>query len=245
MKNIQTSFLKILVGVILVFATACGYAQTLASLLQKADSLYSKKQFTQSFELYQRIHKAGQYSPAMFLKMAFIQEGLNKPSLALYYLNLYYLASGDTQTLIKMDELATKSGLLGYEQTQLTQARELITRYRSHIAGTVASVILLLLAIGIYHRRKGNKPIASPVLALLGLVFLGVFVNLTQPDQTAIVTSANTIAMNGPSAGASVVGLLQEGNKIRIKNKEDVWLKVYWADHYVYVRQSQVLEVTL
>jgi hypothetical protein len=83
------------------------------------------------------------------------------------------------------------------------------------------------------------------VLIFVGLLFLGLFINFVQPDRTAIVIGTNTIAMNGPSSGASAIGLLQEGNKVRIKNKEDVWLKVYWADRYVYVRQSQVVEVTL
>ncbi|MBX2894815.1 MAG: hypothetical protein KF763_05210 [Cyclobacteriaceae bacterium] len=245
MKNIQTGFLKILGIGLLLFAPVCSYSQTPASLLQKADSLYAKKQFTQSFEVYNRIHKAGQYSPAMFLRMAFIQEGLNKPGLALYYLNLYYLASGDTHALIKMDELAAKNGLSGYEHTQLTQARELLNQYRLHIAGAITSVILLLMAIGVFQTRKGTKPVVAPVLTLVGLVFLGLFVNFTQPDRTAIITGANTIVMNGPSAGASAIGLLKEGNKVRIKDKEDVWLKVYWADRYVYVRQSQVQEIIL
>jgi hypothetical protein len=245
MKNIQTGVLKIVSIAALVCATVCGHSQTPATLLQKADSLYSQKQFTQSFEVYQRIHKTGQYSPAMLLKMAFIQEGLNKPSLALYYLNLYYLATGDEQALIKMDELAAKNGLSGYEHTQLSQARELITRYQPHVAAAIASSIIFLMAIGIYQNRKGRKPIAAMVLIFVGLLFLGLFINFVQPDRTAIVIGTNTIAMNGPSSGASAIGLLQEGNKVRIKNKEDVWLKVYWADRYVYVRQSQVVEVTL
>ncbi|MBX2914589.1 MAG: hypothetical protein KF856_04855 [Cyclobacteriaceae bacterium] len=245
MKNIQTGFLKILGIVVLIMTVVCGYTQTPASLLQQADSLYAKKQFTQSFELYNRIHKAGQYSPAMFLRMAFIQEGLNKPGLALYYLNLYYLASGDAQTLIKMDELAAKNGLSGYENTQINQVREIINRYRLHMTGAIASFIILVMAVALYQHKKGNKPMVAPVLTLVALVFLGLFVNFSQPDPTVIITGANTLVMSGPSAGASAVGLLKEGNKVRVKNKEDVWLKVVWADQYVYVRESQVQEITL
>ena len=42
----------------------------------------------------------------MLLKMAYIQEGLNHVGQALYYLNLYYLASKDKSVLGKMEELA-------------------------------------------------------------------------------------------------------------------------------------------
>jgi hypothetical protein len=244
MKNIQTSILKIL-GAILLVGAIDGHAQTPAELLQKADSLFIKKQFTQSFEIYQRVHNRGQYSPAMFLKMAFIQEGLNKPSLALYYLNLYYLASGDDQTLAKMEELAIKNRLYGYEYTQMVQARELITRYRLHAAAGLAAIIFLLMALAVYQTRRGTKPVVAVVFAMFGLVFLALFVNFTAPPRTAIITGNNTFVMNGPSAGASVVALLNEGHKVQIKDKKDVWLKVYWADQYVYVRQSQVQEVIL
>jgi hypothetical protein len=244
MKNIQTSILKIL-GAILLVGAIDGHAQTPAELLQKADSLFIKKQFTQSFEIYQRVHNRGQYSPAMFLKMAFIQEGLNKPSLALYYLNLYYLASGDDQTLAKMEELAIKNRLYGYDYTQMVQARELITRYRLHAAAGIAAIIFLLMALAVYQARRGTKPVVSVVFAMFGLVFLALFVNFSAPQRTAIITGNNTFVMNGPSAGASVVALLNEGHKVQIKDKKDVWLKVYWADQYVYVRQSQVQEVIL
>jgi hypothetical protein len=244
MKNIQTGILKIL-GAMLLVGAIDGHAQTPAELLQKADSLFIKKQFTQSFEIYQRVHNRGQYSPAMFLKMAFIQEGLNKPSLALYYLNLYYLASGDDQTLAKMEELAIKNSLYGYEYTQMVQARELITRYRLHAAAGIAAIIFLLMALAVYQTRRGTKPVAAVVFAMFGLVFLALFVNFSAPQRTAIITGNNTFVMNGPSAGASVVALLNEGHKVQIKDKKDVWLKVYWADQYVYVRQSQVQEVIL
>ena len=245
MKNIQISILKILGVVVLLAGVIHVHAQTSTELLQKADSLFIKKQFTQSFEIYQRIHRGNQFSPAMFLKMAFIQEGLNKPSLALYYLNLYYLASGDEQTLVKMEELAAKNRLYGYEYTQLEQARELLTHYKPYIATGIAAIIFLFISVAVYQSRKGNRPVGAVVFALVGLVLLGLLVNFTAQPRSAIITGSNTFVMNGPSAGASVVGLLAEGNKVQIKSKEDVWLKVYWIDQYVYVRQSQVLEVAL
>lgn len=245
MKNIQISILKILGVVVLLAGVIHVHAQTSTELLQKADSLFIKKQFTQSFEIYQRIHRGNQFSPAMFLKMAFIQEGLNKPSLALYYLNLYYLASGDEQTLVKMEELAAKNRLYGYEYTQLVQARELLTHYKPYIATGIAAIIFLFISVAVYQSRKGNRPVVAGVFAMVGLMLLGLLVNFTAPKRSAIITGSNTFVMNGPSAGASVVGLLAEGSKVQIKNKEDVWLKVYWIDQYVYVRQSQVLEVAL
>jgi uncharacterized protein YgiM (DUF1202 family) len=51
--------------------------------------------------------------------------------------------------------------------------------------------------------------------------------------------------MSGPSAGANVVSLIKEGNKLKIKDKKDVWLKVEWLDKDVYIKEQQVLPVAL
>lgn len=245
MKNIQTGFLKIIAVIVLAFVSTGVPAQGLSPLLQKADSLFSKKQFTQSFEIYQRIHKEGQYTPAMFLKMAFIQEGLNKPGLALYYLNLYYLASNDNQALVKMEEVAAKNHLNGYEYSQLVRTQELFIQYRPHIAGIIVLFIVLLMALAVYQSLKGSRPVATLVFTVIGLILLGLFVNFSDPPRTGIITGNNTIVMNGPSAGASVVGLLNEGSKIQINGHKDVWLKINGFNYPAYVKQTQVKEIAL
>jgi len=60
------------------------------NILTRADSLYATKQYTQAFERYEVLFAGGRYSPAMLLKMAYIQEGLGHLGESLYYINLYY-----------------------------------------------------------------------------------------------------------------------------------------------------------
>src|SRR6185436_7100842 len=95
-------------------------ADASAIVLAKADSLYSSKQYTQALDFYQLLHKSGQYTPAMLLKVAHIQEGLGRLGESLYYLNLYFLATDDQQALKKMEELAKKNNLEGYETSETT-----------------------------------------------------------------------------------------------------------------------------
>ncbi|MBK7650109.1 MAG: hypothetical protein IPJ20_04215 [Flammeovirgaceae bacterium] len=54
------------------------------------------------------LYESGRYTPAMLLKMAYIQEGLGRISQSIYYLQLYYKATNDEQALSKIEELATK-----------------------------------------------------------------------------------------------------------------------------------------
>jgi len=60
-----------------------------------------------------------------------------------------------------------------------------------------------------------------------------------------LITSGNTYLMSGPSAGASVTAVVNEGHKLRVLNKKDVWLEVQWFDKPVYVKESRVTPITL
>jgi hypothetical protein len=115
----QTKILKILP--ILLFPLFC-LGQNTRQKIKHADSLYRAKQYTQSYTIYQSLLAQNQYSPAMLLKMAYIQEGLGHQGLCLYYLNLYQNASDDHQATTKMEELANKHRLEGYQSSDSSRA---------------------------------------------------------------------------------------------------------------------------
>lgn len=245
MKNIQTPFLKIILLSGAIFLCHFAHADYVPAQLSRGDSLFTKKQYTQSFELYQGLLQSGRYTPAMLIKMAYIQEGLGSISLSLYYLNLYYLASGDEQALTKMEELAEKNRLQGYEHTETARIFFLIKKYNYYFSGVLAALIVLLVAL--QYKRKMNelstKTFVIPIA--LVIILLAIQVNISYESPTAIVTNSNTYLMSGPSAGANVVSQIKEGNKLKIKDKKDVWLKVEWLDKEVYIKEQQVLPVAL
>ncbi len=244
MKNIQTGILKILALTGFVLSCSATLAQS-PLLLAKADSLFGKKQYTQSFEIYQQLYSQHQYSPAMLLKMAYIQEGLGHASMSLYYLNLYYLASGDEQALHKMDEYATKNKLEGFTYSSSTPWLFTFKKYQQQISWALVSLIAFFVAYQFYLARKSSRVIAPAVFALLLCVLLAVQINISPTPQEAIVVTTNTYLMTGPSAGANVVTQIQEGNKLKVLGKKDVWLKVEWLDQIVFVKENQVLPLTL
>jgi hypothetical protein len=160
MKNIQTGILKILMITNMILVCSFANADNFTNHLSKADSLFIKKQYTQSFEIYQSLHQSGHYSPAMLLKMAFIQEGLGRISLSLYYLNLYYLASGDTEVLDKLEELGTKNRLEGYEHSETTRLLFNLKKYSYYLSATLVAIVIFLTANLYRLRKKETKPIA-------------------------------------------------------------------------------------
>ncbi|MBL7872158.1 MAG: hypothetical protein JNM78_11140 [Cyclobacteriaceae bacterium] len=245
MKNIQTPFLKILILSGAIFSYQFAHADYVPAQLSRGDSLFAKKQYTQSFELYQSLLQSGRYSPAMLLKMAYIQEGLGSISLSLYYLNLYYLASGDEQALSKMEELAEKNRLQGYENTETARIFFLIKKYSYYFSAALAALVVLLVTL--QYKRKRNELSAKPFIIpiALAIMLLALHVNISYESPMAIVTNSNTYLMSGPSAGANVVSLINEGHKLKIKDKKDVWLKVEWGDKDVFIKEQNVLPVML
>jgi hypothetical protein len=220
-------------------------AQT-SPLLQKGDSLFAAKQYTQAFEHYQALHASGRYSPTMFLKMAYIQEGLSHLGESLYYLNLYFLASDDTGALKKMEELAEKNNLEGYQANESVKFRAWLLEHYKRIAWVIASIALFFLAVMFYQRTRLQM---NPSLAGIGLaIALGVLfihINYSAHSKHAIVFERQTYLMSGPSSAASVVAIIGEGHQLRIEGKEDVWLKVSWKDRAVYVKENLVRTVRL
>jgi len=247
MKIIQTQFLKnILTLAILALSiyNACGQSHSYA--LKKADSLFQAKQYTQSFELYTTVLKEKEYSPAMLLKMAYIQEGLGHVSMSLYYLHLYYLASQDDQALEKMEEIASKNRLEGYQSSDFNTLIIKLQHYSVQITALLLAFIVFFFALVFYQKtRQQKRPIFAAFVLML---FLGVlFVQLHFSDylKVGIVSESSTYLMSGPSAGANVVAIVSEGHQLKILGKTDVWVRVNWNEKEAFIKESSLLPVHL
>src|SRR5690242_541356 len=145
MKNIQRWLCKIVLMMTIALSTPV-LAQKTSFRLSQADSLYDKKQYTQSLEHYHEILAQHEYTPAMLLKMAYIEEGLNHAGKALYYLNLYYLATSDKTSLDKMEELAQKFNLDGYETSDADLALSFYHDYHQDISLTLGAIVVFCIA---------------------------------------------------------------------------------------------------
>lgn len=245
MKNIQTHFLKILLISGVVFSGVIAHAEYVPAQLSKGDSLFAKKQYTQSFELYQILYQSGRYTPGMLLKMAYIQEGLGRISQSIYYLQLYYKATNDEQALSKIEELATNHKLEGYTPSFEDVFRNALQKYQLPMGVALLSVGLLFVALMIYQKRKQQNPIGAGVATVLMAILLFVLVNLFSDTNEGIVSDNQTYLMSGPSAGSSVIAIISEGHQLKIKDRKDVWLKVEWHDKSVYVKEDKLLRSTL
>lgn len=248
MKYLQRAVLKIVPTVILFILTVflSANAQVSSFRLRTADSLFKAKLYTQSLDHYEEILSQNQYTPSMLLKMAFIQEGLNNTGRAMYYLNLYFLASNDEAALQKMEELAEKYNLEGYETGD---ADKLLVYYHDHynyISSTLAGLVVLGLSLVFYTKVKRKKrPVLSTALVLIFVMAFFVHLNFGSRVSTGILAGNANYIMDGPSAGASLIVVAGGGHKVEVVGRKDVWLKIRWNDHAAYIRDNSVLKIEL
>ncbi|HLT81056.1 MAG TPA: SH3 domain-containing protein [Cyclobacteriaceae bacterium] len=240
----QSSVLKIGLLVTLLAGIAPATAQTSSYRLLTADSLFRARQFTQSLQHYEAMLENGEYTPAMLLRMAYINEGLDRPGKTLYYLSVYYQSTGDRAVLRKMEELATKYNLSGYTVTDADRLLSWYLESRDYISLTLAALCLLLLAVAFRIRfRTQRRPIGSFITLTIFLALLLVHLNVGDNLQRGIIAKANTFIMTGPSPGSDVVERVGEGHRLDVIGKKDVWLKVRWNGQTAYVKEGNVLAV--
>jgi hypothetical protein len=248
MKTMQWGGVKILVlvGCATLYSINIAQAQTSGYRLKTADSLFIGKRFVQSFELYESILKKGEYTPAMLLKMAFIQEGLNHTGQAMYYLNLYYLASRDKEALDKMEELATKFNLAGYKTSDGDRFLSFYHDYHLLISLSLGAIAILLISIMFYASfRKNQRPVAAVAVLAVVLVAFGYHLYIGDKVASGIITAPQTYVMAGPSSAAPVIEIVSDGNRMEVVGKKDVWLKVRWDNATGYVRQNNLQLIEL
>lgn len=220
-------------------------AQTSTHRLTQADSLFKEKRYVQSLEHYKSIFDQHQYSPAMLLKMAYIEEGLQQTGAALYYLNLYYNVTNDKTVLEKMEELADRHNLEGYKQTDTGRFLSFYNNYHWPVGLTLVAFAFLLLGLSFYLKRK--KLLYWPSLIVMVFVLAALVVHNTVGEKVAmgIVANTNTYIMDGPSPGASVVSVIQSGHRVKIVGKKDVWIKIKWQGETAYIKENNLLPLSL
>lgn len=228
-----------------------GYAQlTTGQLLASADSLFEARQYTESFKLYDQLFREDQVvSPAVLMKMAFIQESLGDYSETLYYLNEYFLLTSDESAVQKMQQLSEEHNLRGYEYTDFDLFFNYFREYRYMVIYGLAALVM----IGLLYRAFANKkrtsssPRSRPYgwgvayLLLLGLLFF--VTNYSLEPQRAIIMADHTYIMDAPSSGAEVVYISEKGHRVTVNGEEDVWTRIVWDGQPAFVRQQNIREV--
>ncbi len=208
--------------------------------IQRADSLFNSRKYTEANEIFESIYADQKASPSMLMKMAFIQEGLGNYAEALFFLNQYYELTANKKVLEKMREIAEENELTGYEYSDIEFFGNLVQKYKHGILGVLFALSILLLAMTYRYKKQKNPNYTPVVMQVLVCVLLLAITNDFFSKPKAIVNRDQTLLMTGPSAGAEPIELIKKGHKVSILETTDAWVKIGWGDREGYIRRNRI-----
>ncbi|MEL6537589.1 MAG: SH3 domain-containing protein [Bacteroidota bacterium] len=233
-----TTFLFVLISFPVV-------SQSTQVKLAIADSLYSQGSYSQAMQVYEDIYFQGQeYTPAMLLRMAFLSERRQQYPETLFYLNSYFIKTGDRAVFEKITSLASTYTLEGYDSGDWSYFLSLVYTYLPWITGGLLVAISMLVFLMAFRRWKAKeRPKVLPWVTFVVSALYMMLIN-THFFQAGIIQSDYTLLMEGPSAGSNVLEVLDKGHQLTLIEKEDVWWKVEWTGgREGYVKEGQLLEL--
>ncbi len=229
-----------IIPLFLILSMQSTVSQGFAPDINKADSLFQAKAYTEALQEYEQLLAEGKYAPRMLAKMALIQEGFGNVSEALYYLTLLNRQSPNEVTLRKLAELSKSHNLEGYAVNDESYFIYLFRRYKGEFLLLLSTIGLLSLFGLFWGKRRGYSPIASGVALTIYMLAVAWLFNFQSPSSVAIVMEDNSFVMNAPSAGATLLTSLEAGHRLSIKNKIDIWYEVEWQGQQAFVREKNV-----
>lgn len=234
----------IILGIVFLGSSSITFAQVSGFRLKQADSLFQAKRYVESLEHYETILAQKQYTPAMLLKMAYIHEGLGHIGPALYCLNLYQANTHDQAVGDKMEELAAKFNLTGYEYSDNGIAMSFYRKFRLYLSIGLGAFAIFLMSIALYIKRGMKLNAVAPlVVVVVVLVVLLINVNSGTPFSSGIVSHPRTYVMSAPSSGSDVIAVIEEGHRFDVLGKNDVWLKIDWNGEPAFVKENNLLRL--
>jgi uncharacterized protein YgiM (DUF1202 family) len=156
------------------------------------------------------------------------------------------LVTQDKAALTKMEEVAEKYRLEGYATTEVDTVFALYQKNTTMITMGLGAILFFILTLLVVQRiTYRSRPYGSWAFLLIFSVAILIHLNFGSGRTNAIISKNNTYLMDGPSGGASVVSIIRDGHRVKIKGKKDVWMKVQWGDKEVYIKETNLLPVTL
>jgi len=218
-----------------------GFCEAMQDDLYRADSLFEAKKYVQSLKIYEDIRQQGYASPAMLLKMAYINEAVDDIPGTLYYLNLYYGITFNKKALKKMEGLADTYDLSGYNYNDLVFFKNIFANYKLHVTGVLLGGIFLIFGYMIYRIRR-QKVVSNSYKALwfTAVVTLLLILNLDLDPDYGILKNKQIYIMSAPSSGAPLMEIAKGGHRVKVQGKKDVWVKISWNGSHGFVKQHHL-----
>lgn len=237
MQTLNRKIFNILITLFLLVSQQT-HSQNNYILIDKADSLFLKKKFIQSNQIYDELfYKEGHYTPRMLLKMAYINEGLENYAKTLYFLNLYNTINPSKEVLEKMETIAEEYQVKGYEYDD---SEYFLLQYYKYYNKIIISFLGFGFIAFIYIVLKRNLPskiVKFRIIIVSIYLLLTIYIIDSHLFKKGVVTNSHALLVDSPSAGGNLITHVPEGTRLKIIEKNDIWYKVKWNEKTAFIRE--------
>jgi uncharacterized protein YgiM (DUF1202 family) len=242
----QNQITKIIVILLLFWAATPQpiQAQPDTRALFYADSLFSERDWQASYAVYENLfHEQGWYTSQMLLRMAYVREQAEDYTKALYYINLYHLYHPEKDVSEKLKELSAKKNYSGYAYSDFDNLLILYQQYREYLLVFLMVATTIFFIAIIIKKVKKELVLYHQLIFLFFLALTFVVINFADSYKKGIIANDTAYLMTGPSAGASLYQVVNQGHRVTIKGKKDVWYAVEWQGEEAYIHQQNLLVI--
>ena len=184
-----------------------------------------------------QVWRQRQASPALLLKMAYIQQQLGHYPATLLYLSLAQARQPRVGTWRQLATLAAQHRLVGYPATWQQELRVQAQRY--YYTGLQALLGVTIVAAVWLLWRRGPRGAWVGYAAYVGVV--GAYLHYLHPQPTGLVARPGAALMAGPGAGAAWLSTAALGDRLPVLGRQDIWYRVQWQQRVAFVREADLL----
>jgi tetratricopeptide (TPR) repeat protein len=213
-------------------------------LFDKANELYSKGQYKQAADTYQRILDAGRESAPVYFNLGncSYKEG-DIPQALLYFEKAHRLAPGDddinfnirlatSKTVDKIDEAPEffvsrwwKDFILGYSADGLATTTVLLA-----LIGSALLIWYFFAVAGGVKRFAFFSSVVFFFVAICALIVAGSQASYFDNNKQAIVFTSSVNVKTSPAEAVSTAFVLHDGTKVNVLDNNNGWLKIKIAN---------------
>ena len=226
--------------IIVILIISSFFCKNSYSSIQKADSLFNLKKYSESKILYDSIfYIENKYSYSMLLKMATIEESLDNYEKSIYYLELFQKNKNESKVLDKINNIVDNKNLNGFENSDKKVLINIYKKYRNNILAlllTLSSIIFIMNLVRYFRKKVANFMLPFfYILSVLSLLMINI-----KPPSDAIVFKDYTFIMKEPSSGSDLYSILNKGDKLIVSKDLKVWYEIILNGERRYVRKKNV-----
>jgi hypothetical protein len=241
-ESVMKWFAPMVLVLILGFVHGAGASVENAEIYNRANAMYTNKEYFEALGLYLELENRGVQNPALYYNLANTYFKLGKKGFAvLYFERALLLKPFDRDIRANLSHVQTQledrirplydEGMFRFLRILLSLMRLKITVYLESVLFGIL-IMLLLLFLFLPHARRRVRKVLIVIGVLYAIVLIAMLSQYTYRKRypQGIVLQKVLDVKSSPLTGSDVLFTLHEGTKFKLIERRGEWIRLSIAD---------------